>query len=233
MERSLEMVVGVLGILKAGGAYVPFDPSYPQQRLAFMVEDTRARVVLTHSRTENLFYLFAVTRISLDDDWTNIARESEKNPASEVRASNLAYVIYTSGSTGAPKGVAMHHHGLANLISWQVGVSGGAGGSRTMLFAPLGFDVSFQEMFTTWCAGATLFLIAEELRRDSAGLLKFLTDKSVERLFIPVALLKQLAECGNDGRRVPRQLREIITAGEQLLIGPEISSFFSKLNIAG
>lgn len=229
MERSLEMVVGVLGILKAGGAYVPFDPSYPQQRLAFMVEDTRARVVLTHSRTENLFHLFAVTRISLDNDWTNIARESEKNPASEVRASNLAYVIYTSGSTGAPKGVAMHHHGLANLISWQVGVSGGAGGSRTLLFAPLGFDVSFQEMFTTWCAGATLFLIAEELRRDSAGLLKFLTDKSVERLFIPVALLKQLAECGNDGRRVPRQLREIITAGEQLLIGPDISSFFSKL----
>ena len=148
----------------------------------------------------------------------------------DAQATNLAYVIYTSGSTGQPKGVAMNQLALNNLILWQLQNNPISTGAKTLQFAPISFDVSFQEMFSTWFSGGTLFLIMEELRRDPVALLGFLQEKAVERLFVPFVALQQLAEVAVGSESVTSSLREIITAGEQLQITGAISQWFSKLN---
>ena len=229
MERSVEMVVGVLGILKAGGAYVPLDPAYPQERLAFMVEDTEAPVLLTQKRLVKGLPKSRAQLVCLDIDWKVVARQNKGNPTGEMKADNLAYVIYTSGSTGRPKGVAMTHGSLVNLLSWQLRNSALPGGAKTLQFASLSFDVSFQEMFSSWCAGGALVLITEELRRDTVGLLRFLTDEAITRLFLPFIALQQLAEVADERGLLPADLREVVTAGEQLQITRQIASLFSKL----
>jgi amino acid adenylation domain-containing protein len=228
VERSLEMVVGLLGILKAGGAYVPLDPEYPTERLSFMLQDAQVKVLLTQQRLVQRLPESKVQFVYLDTDWQVISR-SEENPITGVQATNLAYVIYTSGSTGQPKGVAMNHFSLCNLIRWQLQNTTISSGTTTLQFAPVSFDVSFQEMFSTWCSGGTLLLIAEELRRDPLTLLGLLQEKAVERLFIPFVGLQQIAEVAIGSELVTSYLREIITAGEQLQITPAISKWLSKL----
>jgi len=116
MERSLEMVIGLLGILKAGGAYVPIDPAYPAQRLAFMLEDSRTQVLLTQKHLLERFSEQGTKAVCVDADWRTIGQESKENPDSGVTADNLAYVIYTSGSTGRPKGVQVPHRAVVNLL---------------------------------------------------------------------------------------------------------------------
>jgi len=248
VERSLEMVVAVLGVLKAGGAYVPLDPTYPKERLAFMLEDAGVAVLLTRQKlvsqlpelTDDVggmtgdgrpvtddgtppfsprssFPQSAIRHpvvICLDSDREAITQQSETNLISGVRGDNLAYVIYTSGSTGKPKGVAMSHGPLCNLISWQLQNSAFPSGLRTLQFASLSFDVSFQEIFSTWCSGGTLVLISEELRRDAVGLLRFLTQEAVERLFLPFVALQHFAEVADGRESILASVREIVTAGQ-------------------
>nr|UBH04476.1 NosD [Desmonostoc muscorum CCALA 125] len=230
VERSIEMVVGLLGILKAGGAYVPLDPNYPQERLAFMLEDAQVSVLLTQQSLLDRLPQHQAKLVCLDTDTQLIFQSSQDNLISGVQATNLAYVIYTSGSTGQPKGVAMNQLALCNLILWQLQNNTISTGAKTLQFAPISFDVSFQEIFTTWCSGGTLFLIGEELRRDTSALLGFLQQKAVERLFVPFVALQQLAEIAVGSELVNSHLREIITAGEQLQITPAISQWLSKLN---
>jgi amino acid adenylation domain-containing protein len=229
MERSLEMVVGLLGILKAGGAYVPLDPAYPIERLGFMLEDTQISVLLTQAQLVESLPKHQARVICLDTQWEEIAFPSEENPISAVTADNLAYVTYTSGSTGRPKGVAMSHRPLWNLIFWQRESSTLRVGARTLQFAPLIFDASFQEIFSTWCSGGTLVLISEQLRLDAFFLLRFLTDQEINRLFIPFVVLQQLASVADAQGIVISTLREIITAGEQLQITRQIANWFTKL----
>lgn len=229
MERSIEMMVGVLGVLKAGGAYMPLDPSYPCERLRFMMEDTEAPVLLTQASLRERLPVRTADVICLDQDSAEIAQESDDNLCSTATAENLAYMIYTSGSTGRPKGVAMPHRALTNLISWQLRNSSFTGAPRTLQFASLSFDVSFQEIFSTWCSGGTLVLIPGELQRDVIGLLKFLSDEAIERLFLPFVALQHLAQAAEVDGSIPTSLREIITAGEQLRITPQIAGLFRKL----
>ncbi|MEH1938078.1 MAG: amino acid adenylation domain-containing protein [Nostoc sp.] len=249
VERSLEMVVGLLGILKAGGAYLPLDPNYPQERLAFMLEDAQVSVLLTQRSLVDRLPEHQAKIVCLDTDAGLFSQSSQENLISlrvrqfrldgnrqdsncltGVQVNNLAYVIYTSGSTGQPKGVALNQLALCNLILWQLQNNIISTGAKTLQFAPISFDVSFQEIFTTWFSGGTLFLITEELRRDPVALLAFLEEKAIERLFVPFVVLQQLAEVAVDSELVNSHLREIITAGEQLQITPAISQLFSKLN---
>jgi non-ribosomal peptide synthetase component F len=118
-ERSLEMVIGLLGILKAGGCYVPLDPEYPKERLAFMLKDTAVSVVLTQAHLMETIPSCAAQILRLDADWPVIANESEVSVESAVKAENLAYMIYTSGSTGQPKGVLTPHRGIVNRLLWM------------------------------------------------------------------------------------------------------------------
>ncbi|MBX9258921.1 non-ribosomal peptide synthase/polyketide synthase, partial [Desmonostoc muscorum CCALA 125] len=230
VERSIEMVVGLLGILKAGGAYVPLDPEYPTERLSFMLEDAQVSVLLTQNHLVDKLPQHRAHVVCLDTGWQIISQLSQDNLLSGVLGNNLGYVIYTSGSTGQPKGVAMNQSALCNLILWQVENTTIPGGVKTLQFAPVSFDVSFQEMFSTWCCGGTLVLIGEQLRREPLALLDLLQQQAVERLFVPFVGLQQLAEVAVANESVISNLREIITAGEQLQITPAISHWLSQLS---
>ncbi|MGH7825279.1 MAG: amino acid adenylation domain-containing protein, partial [Candidatus Binatia bacterium] len=229
MERSLEMVVSALAILKAGGAYVPLDPAYPKERLAFMLEDAQAKVLLTGQESAAGLPAHTAEVVCLDTDRAVIAREDEANPVRTVNADNLVYVIYTSGSTGRPKAVALSHRALANLIVWQSRHARGKETLRTLQFTSLSFDVSFQEIFTTWCSGGTLVMVPESLRRDVNSLARFIADKHINRLFLPFVQLQQLAAAITAGNQPFLALREVITAGEQLHITQPIVGLFSRL----
>nr|WP_081431391.1 non-ribosomal peptide synthetase [Moorena bouillonii] len=230
VERSVEMVVGLLAILKAGGAYVPLDPAYPPERLAYMLDHSQASVLLTQSQLVSQLPKHQASVICLDTDWEIISTQKEQNPTSSLTLDNLAYIIYTSGSTGKPKGVAMPHRSLVNLIKWQLEHTVVANDSKTLQFAPISFDVSFQEIFSTWCVGGTLVLISEDVRRDPVFLLNLLAEQEVARLFLPFVALQQIAEVAETFGIFPASLGEVITAGEQLQITPAIANLFEKLN---
>ncbi|ODH00205.1 non-ribosomal peptide synthetase [Nostoc sp. KVJ20] len=230
VERSLEMVIGLLGILKAGGAYVPLDPEYPTERLSYILEDTQAKVLLTQRSLLDRLPPNQTQLVCLDTDAELISQCSQDNLITGVQANNLGYIIYTSGSTGQPKGIAMNQLALCNMILWHPNNLKIARGAKTLQFASINFDVSFQEIFTTWCSGGTLFLITEELRHDTSNLLKVIQEKAIQRMFLPVVGLQQLAEFAVGSELVNTHLREIITAGEQLQITPAISKWLSKLS---
>src|SRR5262249_40043617 len=148
-------------------------------------------VLLTQKRLTPPLTTTEARTVFLDGDRMVIDQYPDSNPDIPARADNLAYVLYTSGSTGKPKGVAMEHRPLVNLLCWQMGHSGA--GTRTLQFAPLTFDVSFQEIFSTWCSGGTLVMIPEGVRRNPASLERFLTSEAVETLFLPFVALQRLA----------------------------------------
>lgn len=229
VNRSFEMVIGLLGILKAGGGYVPLDTTYPIERLQFMVENAKVSVLLTQSHLREILSTENLSVFCLDTDQDLIANQSTANPINQVSIDNLAYVIYTSGSTGKPKGVAMPHRPLVNLLDWQQRQSFAGLGSKTLQFTPVSFDVSFQEIFSTLTTGGTLILIYENDQRNPFTLLRYLRENAVERLFLPFVALRQLTEVAQEERDLPTSLKEVITAGEQLRITETIASWFSRL----
>ncbi|MBZ4420207.1 non-ribosomal peptide synthetase [Myxococcus sp. RHSTA-1-4] len=228
VPRSLELAVGVLGILKAGGAYVPLDPAYPPERLGMMLRASRAPLLLTLSTLPAVLPEGEVHRLCLDTGGSIFAGASDANLPPLAGPESLAYVIYTSGSTGTPKGVAMPHGPLLNLVHWQLESSVLPRG-RTLQFSALSFDVCFQELFSTWAAGGELVLVSEEQRRDAHALLDLMDQQEVERLFLPFVALQNLAEVADREERVPRRLREIITAGEQLRVTPALRRLARRL----
>jgi hypothetical protein len=156
VERSLEMVVGLLGILKAGGAYLPLDPSYPSERLQYMLQDAAPGVVLVQRATRERLPASPAAMIELDAQW-NDAEDDERSLTPDelgLKPSNLLYVIYTSGSTGRPKGTAMAHEAMVNLMEWHRRHLPLREGERVLQFAALSFDVAFQDIFSTLCGKA-------------------------------------------------------------------------------
>lgn len=228
-ERSFEMVIGVLGILKAGAAYVPFDASYPEERIVHMLNDSKTRVVLTQNELKSIFSGKVSEIILLDKEWREIEKESTDNLPHLNNPENLAYVLFTSGSTGKPKGVGMIHRALMNLIHWQKTQTNLGVAAKTLQFAPISFDVSFQELFTTWTTGGTLVLIEDNFRLNAIKLLEFINKEKIERLFLPFIALQHLAEVADENKIFPNSLRDVITAGEQLQITKHISNFFEAL----
>ena len=228
LERSLLMPIALLGILKAGAGYLPLDPAYPQSRRDFMLADAEVGLVVTQAALKDQIPSDVQT-LCLDADASEIARFSDASlpPAPQPGADSLFYVIYTSGSTGAPKGVQMGRRAMASLVQWQTRASVRPD-ARTAQFAALGFDVSAQEIFSTLCGGGSLCIVPEDLRLDPSGLLGFLAQNAVERLFLPFVALQQMAEAAAQLSALPA-LREVITAGEQLKITPAIRALFERL----
>nr|AWI62628.1 nonribosomal peptide synthetase [Cystobacter sp.] len=230
LERSVDMLVAVLATLKAGAAFVPLDPSYPTARLALMLADTQAGVLLAHPSLLVHLPPYEGRLLCLEPEvWAELERHDGSRLTTDVTEDDLAYVIYTSGSTGRPKGIAMNHRCLTNLTGWQLHQSKGRAGSPTLQFASLNFDICYQEMFGTWCSGGVLVLISEESRLDPERLLQVLTEERVERLYLPFVGLNQLARVADELRRYPACLREVYTAGEQLRITPHLVRFFQRL----
>ncbi|MFL6285810.1 MAG: condensation domain-containing protein, partial [Pyrinomonadaceae bacterium] len=162
MERSVEMVVGVLGILKAGGAYVPLDPAYPLERLSLMLEDSGVAVLLTQEAVVDALPAHWAQVVRIDSEWDAISRESVENISSAATLESLAYVIYTSGSTGVPKGVMVTHRGAGNLLEAQRDAFGVGPGERVLQFASMSFDASVFELSMSLLSGATLYLNGSE-----------------------------------------------------------------------
>ncbi|HVA92130.1 MAG TPA: amino acid adenylation domain-containing protein, partial [Chloroflexota bacterium] len=161
LERSLEMMVGLLGILKAGGAYVPLDPAYPAERLAFMLSDTHAPVLVTQARLLPVLPAHAARVVCLDTDWPTIARQDTTAVPDGADADHLAYLIYTSGSTGQPKGVLIPHRGLTNYLSWAVHAYDLTAGQSALVHSSLSFDLTITGLFTPLLGGGAVYLTPE------------------------------------------------------------------------
>ncbi len=172
IERSLDMVIALLGVLKAGGGYVPLDPTYPPERLAFMLTDTQTSVVLTQHSLVDGISVPGVETVCIDTDWPMIAQHNQENPTSEMTAENLAYVIYTSGSTGKPKGVLIPHRGLVNYLTWCVDAYRVAEGPGSLVHSSLGFDLTVTSLLSPLVVGQRLVMLPEGGELESlSGLL--------------------------------------------------------------
>lgn len=208
VERSLEMIVALLGVLKAGGAYLPLDPAYPPERLAFMAQDSRISLLLTQAALRDRFRFEGVSVCCIDTDrhvWEN---ESPENPVSDAALDHLAYVIYTSGSTGTPKGVAVTHTGIPNLCAALISAYQITPDSRILQAASFSFDGAVAEIFTALLAGATLYLATKEHLHPGPPLLQTLRDYAISVFTLPPSALNML-----DARNLPN-VRTVVSVGE-------------------
>jgi amino acid adenylation domain-containing protein len=225
ITRSLEMIAGLLAILKAGKACLPLDPGYPVERLQQMIKDSGMQTCLVARKEFTFFHSIkpGISLLAIDE-----ARGTEEHFKTDS-PNGLAYVLYTSGSSGIPKGVCMSQSALFHLLRWQEKNSAAGRGTRTLQFAPLSFDVSFQEIFSTLTTGGTLFLVNDDLRLDPYRLMGFIESKSIHRIFLPFVALQYLSVAADAYKIFPPNLQEIITAGEQLKVTPQLKRFFSAL----
>jgi surfactin family lipopeptide synthetase A len=231
VERSIEMVVGLLGILKAGGAYVPLDPVYPADRLAFMLENAEVRVLLTEQKLVDKLPLSKAQILCLDSgDWEMISQQGDNNPISEVKPENLAYVIYTSGSTGKPKGVLIPHQGLLNLVFWHQRVFEVTYKDKSTQLASMAFDASVWELWPYLGAGASIYLIGDETIKSPVALQNWLVETKITISFIPTPLAKELLRL-----EWPENLalRMMLTGGDKLHSKPSTSLGFKLVNNYG
>jgi amino acid adenylation domain-containing protein len=208
MERSLELVVAILGVLKAGAAFLPIDPGLPRQRISFMLEDARPVALLTQPGLTAELMAGGVPILELDSSWREIAGEDDGMIETGVSAEDLAYVIYTSGSTGTPKGALLRHGGLANLITAQQRAFAVRPDERVLQFASLSFDAAVFEIAMAYASGASLHLATREELLPGPGLVELLRRQAITNLTIPPSVLTLLP----DGE-LP-DLRTVIVAGE-------------------
>ena len=173
IERSLAMLVGLLGILKAGGAYLPLDPDYPPERLAFMLADAGAPVLLTRAALRAHLPAHDAHVVCLDADWPAIARQPATAPATNLAPQHPAYVIYTSGSTGTPKGVAVTHQNVVNLSSAQMRGLSDAAWRSCACIAAIGFDASIEQKLLPLLHGALRGADGQSRHARAAGVLGF------------------------------------------------------------
>jgi amino acid adenylation domain-containing protein len=231
MERGLEMVVGLLGVLKAGGAYVPLDPGYPEERLRYMLEDSAPVALLTQGNKKGMFAGVREDLVEIDLEGAGAweGKEDSNLEGAEVglRAEHLAYVIYTSGSTGLPKGVAIEHRSLGNLIHWHLDAFELDHGQRSSSVAGFGFDAATWEIWPTLCVGATLLLPAAG--SDAEGLLRWWENQILDVSFLPTPIAEFAFTQGISNA----SLKRLLVGGDRLRLLPENNPGFSLINNYG
>ncbi len=232
VERSVEMIIGILGILKVGGACLPIDPEYPQERIEYMLFDSKPAIVLTKGHRDK--------EICFEGEWIDLNEKisiadtflaDSANTLVKSQADQLLYVIYTSGSTGKPKGVMLKHSNLVNLICFEYSKTNINFKTKVLQFNLISFDVSFQEIFSTLLSGGELYLISQGLKENLAGLFRFIEEKQIKILFLPVAFLKFTFTELEWIEKFPRSVKHIITAGEQLIIGNGLRNCLKENNV--
>ena len=229
LDRSVQMVVALLGILKAGGAYVPLDPSYPDERLRLMLVDAAVKMLITQENLlERLPHEMPV--ISIDRLWNELDAESDVNPEPVTTGQHLAYVIYTSGSTGRPKGVELAHRGVMNLISWHQRYYDVSASDRATQLASQAFDASVWEFWPYLTAGASVYIVDDDTRATPQKLLAWLSEHKITLSFLPTPLAEAVLH-----ERLPKDLslRALLTGGDRLHRGEWNNLPFKLVNHYG
>ena len=230
LDRSPEWIICLLAAIKAGGAYLPIDPASPAERVAFMLEDAKARVLLTTASQATKLAEHSAQVICVDSEWHTLANESAEDLEIKSEPDSLAYVIYTSGSTGWPKGVAVTHRGLLNLVHWyrQAFVLNNA--DRSTQIAGLGFDATVWEVWPQLSAGACIYLANEEARISAEALRDWLVTEQITVSYVPTPLTEGLLALEWPSNTA---LRFLITGGDTLHRFPTTSHPFVVSNNYG
>ncbi|WP_145052127.1 non-ribosomal peptide synthetase [Paenibacillus xylanexedens] len=243
-ERSVDWLVGMLGVFKSGACYVPLDPTYPEERLAYMMADANVLLLVTHSQVlTQLTVEPSVEVLCLDQEsewgtWSSVENgeiseisEYRANPEPWATAQDPAYVIYTSGSTGQPKGAILRHQGLLNVVLWHQGRFGTSPADRGAQIARMGFDASLLETWPLLCSGGSVHLMEQEIVLNPEGLQHWLLDHQITlSCFLPPVVAEQLLPLTwpQDGA-----LRALLAGGERLQMRPPAHLTFDYVNIYG
>ena len=221
VERSSELLVGLLGILKAGGAYLPLDPEYPAKRMAAMSEEARVSIVVTQQHLLARLPANQPRAVCLDTEWSIIARESAEAPANRTTGRDLAYVIYTSGSTGKPKGVMVEHRSVANYVTAIAKQVRLGPGDRMLQLASIGVDTAAEEIFTSLSTGAALVVRTASMLDSIPGFLRKCREWRVTMLDLPTAYWHELvAGLRGESLEFPPDIRSVVIGGERALRQP-------------
>lgn len=212
VERSLDLIVGLLGVLKAGGAYVALDPKLPKERLTFMLSDSGARVVLMQTASGDLFQDSDVRQVFLDRDWENISSGGDQPLRRDVRSENLAYVIYTSGSTGRPKGVAVEHRQVVNYVSGLLSRLSLDHAANFATVSTVAADLGNTSIFGSLCSGRALHVLSVERGFDPDAVADYMAGHRIDVLKIVPSHLAGLLEAERPEQVLPR--RCLILGGE-------------------
>jgi len=216
LKRSVELTVALLGVMKAGGACLPLDPDYPGERLAYMLEDSHAPVLLTQPGLLPKLGAASPDVVHVSSDWEIFDGFSRENPSQPADSNDLAYVIYTSGSTGKPRGVLLEHRGLVNHHLAAIKLYDLRPEDRTLQFSSLSFDIAVEEIFPTWIAGATVVLRTAEMPLTGSGFLQWIRQQGITVLDLPTAYWHDLVrELKQTGESLPESLRLLIVGGEK------------------
>lgn len=225
LENNIAQIALIIAIQKLGTAYMPVEVSFPEERIKYMLELAQPSLFITDAAS------------ILASNFTNILSWKHCNEACKAKPTKepipniqgqFSYILFTSGSTGRPKGVLMNRIASDNLIAWQIKDSTLSASSKTLQFSPLTFDVSFQEIFSTLAIGGTLYCVEDSIKSDADKLLHFIAEQKIERIFLPFVALQALCDAAVAASLYPASLREVMTAGEQLKITPQLISFFTQ-----
>lgn len=229
VDRSLELVVGMLGILKAGGAYVPLDPQYPADRLSFLLADALVPVLLTQSHLRDRLPAVSTHVIALDEE-PRLSMQSTANPCPLATPDHLAYIIYTSGSTGTPKGVQITHKSLLNLVGWHQQAFALTARDRTTQIASPAFDATGWEVWPSLCCGASVYLVDEQIRTLPPALRDWLVRHQITISFLPTPLAEQMLDLDWPPETA---LRVLLTGADVLHRYPAATLPFALINNYG
>ena len=230
VERSLDMVVGLLGILKAGAAYVPLDPSYPIERLSFMLQDARVPVLITQQLLAERLHLARTKIICLESHKSLLNQQNINDPTSRITANDLAYVIYTSGSTGQPKGVQITHGSLLNLVFWHRRAFEIAASDRATQVASPAFDATGWELWPYLTCGASVHLIEEDSKLTPELVRDWLLEQKITVTFLPTPLAESVLWLNWP---VTTSLRLLLTGADVLHYYPSPDLPFALINNYG
>ncbi|RNL52565.1 polyketide synthase [Pedobacter jejuensis] len=228
-ERSIDVIVCLLAIIKTGSAYVPVDISYPRERAAFVLANAEAELFLISKKHENKYAELNTDILFIEDCLEKSITQPDADLPIEADRNRLIYILHTSGTTGNPKGVCMGESALVNLLLWQKEKSLAKVNTKTLQFSPLSFDVSFQEIFATLITGGNLILISEDVRLDAFMLLNLISEQEINRIFLPFVALQSITESALVNGLYPQSLKEVMTAGEQLKVTPQVVNFFANI----